>query len=191
MSEKLWGSPPDPGLFPNGDAIVHEVDSCIKKAIMAAQPIISPVTSKILDDRGRRYFIRTRKEWFNLPSNARSLTALRPRTKRERDDIWTNISSALSPLMTKPLLWTHGGGEPEIANMSYTEILFFSYLEWFIRVAGWQNEWYGHFVDLLGTHQHIADNGEHAEYVWSHGTSMFQRKGSKRRLEDVIKGWPD
>ncbi|EXJ72102.1 uncharacterized protein A1O5_04606 [Cladophialophora psammophila CBS 110553] len=86
-----------PPLFPDRQSLeqTQQVQSIITRLLPATRRLIIPSVPNILDDRGREYFIRTRREWFNVSS----LDALRPKTQEETDRLWADIETQLQPIL--------------------------------------------------------------------------------------------
>ena len=85
-----------PPLFPNSQSFEHaqEIQSIITRLLPAARRLIIPSVPDILDDRGREYFVRTRKQWFNISS----LNELRPQSA-ETEKLWQEIEDTLQPII--------------------------------------------------------------------------------------------
>lgn len=146
-----------PRLFPDHQSLEKsdQVQSIITRLMPIARRLVIPSVPKILDDRGREYFIDTRKKWFNVAS----LEQLRPQFQEEEDQLWQEMEAILqpvihtlrqSPLQEGPMLddrlgnddqdqpyadssrsgcYLSGGSEP-----IYADFILMAFLAWTARV---------------------------------------------------------
>jgi hypothetical protein len=86
-----------PPLFPTDQSYeqAQQVQSIITRLLPATRRLILPSVPDILDARGKEYFIRTRKQWFNVSS----LEELRPQSQHETAQLWDEIEHLLQPII--------------------------------------------------------------------------------------------
>ncbi|KAJ9612179.1 hypothetical protein H2200_003776 [Cladophialophora chaetospira] len=84
-------------LFPTPQSFdqAQEVQSIITRLLPAMRILLIPSVPDILDARGREYFIRTRRQWFNVSS----LDELRPKSEKEMDELWQEVEDVLGPVI--------------------------------------------------------------------------------------------
>jgi hypothetical protein len=88
--------PEQPALFPDARAIQNasEVQAAITRALPSMTKLVTPSVPHILDERSREYFLRVRKQWFNVSS----LDEHRPQSQEEENKLWQGIEESFRPI---------------------------------------------------------------------------------------------
>ena len=86
-----------PPLFPTLQSFeqTQQVQSVITRLLPAIRKLVVPSVPSILDERGKEYFIRTRKQEFNVSS----LEELRPQSLEETEKLWRTMQDTLEPVI--------------------------------------------------------------------------------------------
>lgn len=125
-----WLYPQNPALFPFEHSLeqTHQVQAIIKRLLPSAQRLIIPSVPNILDERGREYFIKTRREW----SKVSDLNDLRPKSQVESEQHWGELEEEIMPLIE--LLQVNGGPFVGGKVPSYADFVTMAFLAWWLRV---------------------------------------------------------
>lgn len=138
--DMLYPQPEYPPLFPDERSFAQtkQVQSVITSLLPSSRRLIIPSVPAILDNRSRKYFTRTRQEWFGVSS----LDELRPKTQVEADQIWSDVEERLQPVLQKLTasarhgkrtpsggIFLNGGPLP-----TYEDFVLMGFMAWFMRV---------------------------------------------------------
>ncbi|KIX10387.1 uncharacterized protein Z518_01469 [Rhinocladiella mackenziei CBS 650.93] len=95
--DMLFPPPQYPALFHSDHSIktAHNVQEVVKKLVPSVRRLVIPSIPLILDDRGQRYFIDTRRRWFGV----QNLDELRPKTPNEALEVWGNIDVGIGEMV--------------------------------------------------------------------------------------------
>ncbi|KAJ9647516.1 hypothetical protein H2204_000145 [Knufia peltigerae] len=119
-------------LFPfqQSDKQTEEVQRCITRAVGVARRLILPRVPKVLDERGRKYFVDTRTTWFGVEA----LDELGPKSETEATQLWVEMTRELESITN--MLSKGKGGGPFINGdvPSYPDFIVVAFLAWFQRV---------------------------------------------------------
>lgn len=128
--DELYPPPQNPALFPFRHSQEHtdQVQDVIKRLLPFARRLIIPSVPHILDERGREYFFKTRREWFRV----NNLNDLRPKSQIESEELWCELEKEITPVIE--LLQANGGPFVEGKVPSYPDFVMVAFLAWWLRV---------------------------------------------------------
>ncbi|KAL6242726.1 hypothetical protein RBB50_010372 [Rhinocladiella similis] len=115
-------------LFPfqHSDAQNEEVQRCITRAVGVARRLILPRVPKILDERGRQYFVDTRTKWFGVET----LDELEPQSEAEATQLWVDMTRELERITKMLRKGPFINGDVP----SYPDFVIVAFIAWFQRV---------------------------------------------------------